>query len=196
MKGILIAIEGIDGAGNTTQAKLLAAWLRSKGLKVVLTKEPTHGPVGKLIRKRLRQGAASAYVDALLFAADRAEHVVKVIVPSLQESAIVITDRYVESSIAYQGAQGASEQWIENINSFAPKPDLTVVLDLDPKVALSRKRRVREVFEREDFLSRVREIFRRRALERGYALVDASPKKSLVQRNIRELVKPLLEARV
>lgn len=193
MKGILIALEGIDGAGNTTQAKLLSSWLKRKGFKVILTKEPTRGWVGKLIRRRLKEGRVDANIEALLFAADRAEHVAKVIAPSLREGAIVVTDRYFESSIAYQGAQGAEVEWIEAINSFAPKPALTVVLDLEPRLALSRKHERREVFEEENFLEKVREILRRRALEKGYVLVDASKSVKEVHVEVRKAVRHILK---
>jgi len=188
MRGALIAIEGIDGAGNTTQSRLLARWLRRRGFNVVLTKEPTNGPIGRLIRRRLSEGVADAHIDALLFAADRADHVARVIAPSLSLGALVVTDRYVESSIAYQGAQGASEEWIEEVNRFAPKPDLTVVLDVDPEVALSRKRGRRHAFEEEGFLRRVREIMLRRARERGHVVVDASADKMEVHREVRRAV--------
>jgi dTMP kinase len=113
MRGLLVALEGIDGAGNTTQARLLARWLKRRGMEVLLTKEPTRGDVGRLIRARLRKGVKDPLVDTLLFAADRAEHVAKVIAPGMRRGLVVVTDRYVESSIAYQGAEGADPSWVE-----------------------------------------------------------------------------------
>lgn len=195
MDGLLIAFEGVDGAGNTTQSRLLASWLKRRGFKVVLTKEPTYGPFGKLIRKRLKTHSMDSLVDTLLFALDRAEHVVKVIKPSLEGGAIVVTDRYMESSIAYQGAQGVDLKWIEAVNSFAPKPSLTIVLDVEPALALSRKVRAKTVFEEVGFLMKVREILLKRALEKGYVIVDASKGIKEVQERVKGAVKLLLKAR-
>lgn len=196
MRGVLIAIEGIDGAGNTTQARLLAKWLRRRGIKTLLTKEPTKGAVGRLIRRRLREGHLDALVDALLFAADRAEHVANVILPKMEQGFIVVTDRYVESSIAYQGAEGADVTWLEAVNSFAPQPDLVVVLDVQPSLALARKEGRREGFEREEFLEKVRSIFRARAEEKGYLIVDASKPIVEVQRMIRREVQKFIKSRL
>ncbi|MCX8204888.1 MAG: dTMP kinase [Candidatus Nezhaarchaeota archaeon] len=193
VKGALIAIEGIDGAGNTTQAKLLVRWLKQRGLRALLTKEPTRGDVGRLIRRRIRQVLLNPLVDALLFAADRAEHVTKVIVPKIEQGFIVVTDRYVESSIAYQGAEGADISWLEAINSFAPKPSLVVILDLQPSQALARKRKPREGFEQEEFLEKVRSILRARAREKGHLIVDASKPINEVQREIRKAVERLIK---
>lgn len=188
LRGALIAIEGIDGAGNTTQSRLLVRWLKRRGVRAVLTKEPTRGDVGRLIRRRLREGRLDALTDALLFAADRAEHVAKVILPMIEQGFVVISDRYVESSIAYQGAEGADVGWLEAVNSFAPRPDLVVVLDVQPSLALARKGGPREGFEREDFLEKVRETLRARAKEKGYLIVDASRPIAEVQREVRRAV--------
>lgn len=196
MRGALIAIEGIDGAGNTTQAKLLVRWLRRKGVKALLTKEPTRGDVGKLIRRRLREGRLNALIDALLFAADRAEHVVNVILPKVEQGFIVITDRYVESSIAYQGAEGADIAWLEVVNSFAPQPDLVVVLDVQPNQALARKGGPREGFEQEEFLEKVRSILKARAEKKGYLIVDASRPVIEVHKEIRRAVRKLIKNRL
>ncbi|RLF09317.1 MAG: dTMP kinase [Thermoprotei archaeon] len=194
VKGLLIALEGIDGAGNTTQARLLARWLRRLGLGVVLTKEPTKGAVGRLIRRRLRRKVRDPFLDTLLFAADRAEHVASVIDPALQRGLVVVTDRYVESSIAYQGAEGADMGWVEAVNSFAPRPDLTIVLDIHPSQALARKKGVREGFEDEDFLLRVREILKARACERGYVVVDASKEVTKVHVDVKRAAEGLVKS--
>jgi len=193
MRGLLVALEGIDGAGNTTQARLLARWLKRRGMEVLLTKEPTRGDVGRLIRARLRKGVKDPLVDALLFAADRAEHVAKVIAPGMRRGLVVVTDRYVESSIAYQGAEGADPSWVEAVNSFAPRPDLTIILDLPPGQALARKPGPREGFEDEAFLLKVRELFRLRAEERGYVLVDASKGIAEVHLEVRRALEGLLK---
>jgi dTMP kinase len=193
MRGLLVALEGIDGAGNTTQAKLLARWLKRRGMEVLLTKEPTRGDVGRLIRARLRKGVKDPLVDTLLFAADRAEHVAKVIAPGMRRGLVVVTDRYVESSIAYQGAEGADPSWVEAVNSFAPRPDLTIILDVPPGQALARKPGPREGFEDEAFLLKVRELFRLRAEERGYVLVDASKGIAEVHLEVRRALEGLLK---
>jgi dTMP kinase len=193
MRGLLVALEGIDGAGNTTQARLLARWLKRRGMEVLLTKEPTRGDVGRLIRARLRKGVKDPLVDTLLFAADRAEHVAKVIAPGMRRGLVVVTDRYVESSIAYQGAEGADPSWVEAVNSFAPRPDLTIILDLPPSQALARKPGPREGFEDEAFLLKVRELFRLRAEERGYVLVDASKGIAEVHLEVRRALEGLLK---
>jgi len=195
MVGFFIAFEGIDGAGLTTNAKLLSLWLRKKGFSVLLTKEPTNGPIGKLIRHYLKKDLSMPEVDALLFAADRAEHFKKVIAPALRDNKIVICDRYVESSIAYQSAEGLDEKWIEEINVCVPRPDLTIILDVDPSVALNRiENRVKtlgvskEKFERIQFLRRVRSIYRKRAEEQKYVVIDATPPIKIVQESIRKIV--------
>jgi dTMP kinase len=193
MRGLLVALEGIDGAGNTTQARLLARWLKRRGMEVLLTKEPTRGDVGRLIRARLRKGVKDPLVDTLLFAADRAEHVAKVIAPGMRRGLVVVTDRYVESSIAYQGAEGADPSWVEAVNSFAPRPDLTIILDVPPGQALARKPGPREGFEDEAFLLKVRELFRLRAEERGYVLVDASKGIAEVHLEVRRALEGLLK---
>jgi len=193
MRGLLVALEGIDGAGNTTQAGLLARWLKRRGMEVLLTKEPTRGDVGRLIRARLRKGVKDPLVDTLLFAADRAEHVAKVIAPGMRRGLVVVTDRYVESSVAYQGAEGADPSWVEAVNSFAPRPDLTIILDLPPSQALARKPGPREGFEDEAFLLKVRELFRLRAEERGYVLVDASKGIAEVHLEVRRALEGLLK---
>lgn len=194
MRGVLIAIEGIDGAGSTTQARLLAQWLKRRGLSVVLTKEPTKGEVGRLIRRRLKKRVVSPWVDALLFAADRAMHVQEVILPALKQGLIVVTDRYVESSIAYQVAEGAELEWIEAINSFAPKPDLTIILDLPPRQALARKTGPREGFEEEGFLSKVRELYLTRAREKNYFVVNADRALEEVHVDVRRVVEGFLKS--
>ncbi|MEM1807240.1 MAG: dTMP kinase [Pyrobaculum sp.] len=170
---MFVAIEGIDGSGKSTVIQQLAKRLP----KVYITKEPSEGPVGMLIKNwALKGGTADPYVDALLFAADRLEHYRRDIEPRLREGYVVITERYVESSIAYQSAAGVSEEFIKCINSLVPKPDLTIILDLDPAVAMARVRQRGELekFEQLTFLTKVRQIYLKRAVEEGYCVVDAS----------------------
>ncbi|NJE54937.1 dTMP kinase [Thermococcus sp. 21S9] len=145
--GIFIVLEGIDGAGKSTQAKLLKLWFEEKGYEVVLTKEPTDTPFGKLIRKLVLTGGREGIIDgakisheaeALLFAADRAEHVDKLIKPALESGKVVISDRYFYSSLAYQWARGLDLEWLIDLNRFAIRPDLVLLLDLPVKESMKR----------------------------------------------------------
>ncbi len=142
-----LVIEGLDGAGTTTQCAALAQQLRAQGREVVTTREPSDGPIGKMIRQALtRQLGLSAKQKkpltpetlALMFAADRVDHVAREIEPALQRGAVVLTDRYLLSSLAYQGAQ-LPIAWVEEINARARVPDLTLFLEIDPELAAKRR---------------------------------------------------------
>jgi dTMP kinase len=138
-KGVLIAIEGIDGAGKTTQAERIASCLSATGLPVLRTKEPTDGPWGRKLRASAHSGRLSAQEELALFVSDRKEHIQNVIGPALSSGKIVIVDRYYFSTVAYQGARGVSTEEILRLNEdFAPQPDLLVFLDVDPVVGLQR----------------------------------------------------------
>ncbi len=150
-RGLLIAIEGIDGAGTTTQARRLVDWLAASGLAAHVTREPSDGPVGKLLREIL--AGAHAPVDAttlsLLFAADRADHIQREVEPALAEGIIVVSDRWYHSSLAYQGTE-EERQWIAELNRRARAPDLTVFLEVRPEVAAERRAsddREEEIFD-------------------------------------------------
>ncbi len=144
---MFIVMEGIDGAGKSTQARLLAEWFRGHGKEVVLTKEPTDTAFGKLIRRLVLTGGREGIIDgarisheaeALLFAADRAEHVHKLIKPALKAGKVVISDRYFYSSLAYQWARGLDLEWLIDLNKFAIRPDLVILLDLPAKESMKR----------------------------------------------------------
>jgi len=158
--GLFIVLEGIDGAGTTTQARLLAEWLRSRGREAVLTAEPTARPVGAFIRQIL-QGSfpeADETTMAFLFAADRADHLQNVVIPALYAGRIVVSDRHYLSSVAYQSLR-ADMAWVESINTGFYRPDLTLFLDVDPAVGLQRKQRqgsAAERYEKVALLERVR----------------------------------------
>lgn len=162
--GTFIVVEGIDGAGTTTHARLLAKSLKASGREVVLTCEPTNGPVGGLIRQILQRRLFVADASgprgfawstlALLFAADRLDHLQSVVVPALADGSVVVSDRYYLSSLAYQSATAPASDdvlpWIRSLNARAIRPDLTVVLDVPAEVAAERRRSrggVEEVFE-------------------------------------------------
>jgi dTMP kinase len=165
-RGVLLALEGIDGCGKSTQAELLAAALKARGLEVVLTCEPTDGPLGQQIREYF-QGPTrylSPKEELNLFMADRREHVDEVIEPALAEGKIVITDRYYYSSVAYQGAMGLDPDRILAQNEvMAVPPDLTVILTLPVAQALARlsaaPQRARQVSEDPAYLEQVATMY-------------------------------------
>ncbi len=145
--GRFIVLEGLDGAGTTTQADRLAAALRADGHKVRVTRQPSDGPVGSLLRLALTgrvglpNGAGPLSEDALalLFAADRLDHVNAVVDPAVARGEIVLCDRYVLSSLAYQGS-ALPMAWVETVNARARRPDLTLFLEVPVKVAADRRK--------------------------------------------------------
>ena len=164
--GVLLALEGVDGSGKTTQAHLLAEALRQRGLEVLLTREPTSGPAGERLRHYLAGPSRHLSPDEelALFLEDRREHVALVIRPALAEGKVVITDRYYYSSVAYQGALGLDPALILAANeAFAPRPHLVFILTLAPKLAVARlgqsPERQRQVSEGQDYLEQVAAIY-------------------------------------
>ena len=161
-QGFLLALEGVDGCGKTTQAQLLAVSLLQQGREVVLTQEPTNGPVGQKLRRYL-QGPhrhLSPREELALFLADRREHVEQIIKPALAAGQIVITDRYYYSSVAYQGALGLDPAEILTANeAFAPRPDLVFIFVLPVSQALARLARPRQLSELAPYLERVAAIY-------------------------------------
>jgi dTMP kinase len=139
MRGRFIALEGLDGSGTTTQAARLVDALHERGRTVLRTQEPSHGPIGRLVREQLRRVDAPIDPDALalLFAADRCDHVITEIEPALARGTDVVCDRYVLSSWVYQGL-ASDPAWVRTINARAPWPDLTLVLDLPAAQATRR----------------------------------------------------------
>ncbi|MDI6811084.1 MAG: dTMP kinase [archaeon] len=190
--GILIVIEGLDGAGLSTQAALLARYLRGKNKKVLLTKEPTSLPIGKLIKSILsRNQEVSLLALQLLFAADRAEHLETEIEPALRTNHIVISDRYILSSLAF-GSVDNDVEFLKQINSRFRRPGLTVIIDTPPKVCLERINRARdniELFEEGQRLEKVRKQFL--ALKNYFDntfIVAGDRAKDEVSKDIREVV--------
>jgi dTMP kinase len=165
-RGRLIALEGLDGTGKTTQARLLAQHLRHQGLPVVLTREPTDGPIGQKIRQIITHGrqGLTPLEELDLFLADRRQHVQEVIAPSLAAGKIVITDRYYFSTMAYQGALGLDPLDIQRRHAdFAPHPDLVIILEL-PLTEIAHRLQQRGLppsqgFEKIDYLAKVAAIF-------------------------------------
>lgn len=162
MRGLFVTFEGVEGSGKTTVAKAIAENLHQKGLTVVVTAEPGTTSVGSQIRQLLATvSERTAWTEAFLFLADRAEHVAKVIKPALERGEIVLCDRFTDSTIAYQGfGLGLPLEWLTQLNSIATNglvPDLTLLLDIEPEAGLKRSRQ-ETVFERRslDFHQRVR----------------------------------------
>jgi len=187
VKGLYISLDGVDGAGSTTHTRLLAEWLASRGLRVFVTKEPTNGRIGMLIRDYLLDETVHPAVDALLFAADRVEHSMQ-IRKLLSEGIIVVSDRSIISSLAYQQAQGLELDWLIEINKYSLKPDVPIILDVDPKVSLSRKRALKEKFERHNFLEAVRKHLLDMASKNGWFVVNSSRPIERVASDIRDYV--------
>ena len=181
MKGVFICIEGLDGSGKSTQAKLLTKKLCKAGYNAIYTAEPSQGKIGKFIRKRLfEQERMPTTVEALLFAADRIEHVQNTVMPALKEGKIVISDRYVYSSLAYQGSAGLTLDWIENINSNAKKPDLSLFIDVAPEVVLERLKRKKSVMETLQTQQKVREIYQKYIQKGELQVIDGTKSKNEV----------------
>ena len=201
--GLLIAFEGGEGSGKTTQARLISIWLRELGYDVVTTHEPGATKVGMRLRALLLDTAhtgMSPKAEALMYAADRAEHVASVISPALDRGAIVITDRYVDSSLAYQGAgRNLPVEEIARFNWWATGgrvPDLTILLDMDPIAGLSRRTRSADRLEAEPaaFHLRVRAGFRAlaQADPSRYLVLDADRPTDEITRDIQSRIRGML----
>jgi dTMP kinase len=163
-------VEGLDGAGTTTQSRLLGERLAAEGRPVHVTAEPSRGPVGALVRQVLTRrvvgtgGGFDPAALALLFAADRLDHHAVEIAPKLAEGVDVVSDRYVLSSLAYQGLATGDAEWVEAVNARAPAADVTIFLRARPEVALRRRRAAsldREIFEVSSFQRKVAESYER-----------------------------------
>jgi dTMP kinase len=201
--GLFLAFEGGEGAGKTTQARLIAIWLREQGFDVVTTHEPGATKIGMRLRAILldtNNAGMSSRCETLLYAADRAEHVTSVIEPALDRGAVVITDRFVDSSLAYQGAgRGLRTAEIARLNSWATggrQPDLTILLDMPPEAGLGRRTASADRLEAEplDFHRRVRAGFL--ALSRAepdrYLVIDASRQPEDVSEEIKDRIREIL----
>jgi dTMP kinase len=196
--GVFIVFEGIDGSGKSTHIKLLAKELRGRGLQVLETSEPSRDSIGTFIREYAERNGDrfTLETETLLFAADRYEHVKQVITPALQRGMVVISDRYFYSSIAYQGATGIDLDWIREMNRFAPRPDLGVLLDIHPENSLQRVNdRAKTVFEVSDYLRKVREIYMGMVEKGELVRVDADRPRDEVRADIQGLVDMFLESR-
>ncbi len=172
-EGKFIVLEGIDGSGTTTQAVKLAEWMRDQGMDVHLTMEPSAERIGSIIRDYLTARVdlpnrhLGTHTLALLFAADRLDHLAREVEPKLSEGVHVVSDRYLLSSLAYQSAE-CDPEWVEVINREARPPDLTLLLDLEPEVSMKRVRERYlwpELFEEIGTQKKIRELYLRRVRE-------------------------------
>jgi dTMP kinase len=207
LRGVFIVVEGIDGCGSTTHSKRLAKTLRARGRDVRLTCEPTTGPIGALIRQVLQRRLFVPDSDgprafawstmALLFAADRLDHLDSTIVPALRSGAVVVSDRYDLSSLAYQSVTAPPGErvvpWIREVNVCALRPDLTIVIDVPAEVAEERRGQrggAEEMFEARDLQVRLASVYRRaEELVPGDRLVHVSG-----EGNVEDVGSRILEA--
>lgn len=200
--GLFLCFEGGEGAGKSTQAALLSDWLVARGHDVLLTFEPGDTHVGRDIRRIVLDPATGHLADrteALLYAADKSEHVEKVVLPALAQGSIVITDRYVDSSLAYQGTGRAIDRGeLERVLRWATgdlRPHLTVLLDVEPSAGLGRfEGRDRIEAESLEFHERAREGFRALAAANPthYLVLDARADRDEIAAGIRDRVEGLL----
>jgi dTMP kinase len=195
-KGAFIVIEGLDGSGKTTQAKLLVRKLR-KSNSAQFTAEPSRGKIGKFIRDRILYGETRppTSVEALLFAADRIEHIQNEVAPPLREGRMVVSDRYVYSSLAYQGSAGLSLEWIQTINQHALKPDLALFIDVDPETVLKRLKRKKSVMETLETQLKVREVYLKFVRSGELKRIDGDKPKALVAQDVFSTVEAFLNIR-
>lgn len=202
-RGLFVAFEGGDGAGKSTQSGLLGRWLQDQGYAVVHTREPGGTALGRAVRELLlhgEDGSVSPRAEALLFAADRAHHVGTVVRPALERGEVVLTDRYLDSSVAYQGAARAlGHEEVRDLSLWAVEgllPDLTVLLDVTAGQGRARRGAVHDRLEREadDFHDRVRQGFLDLAARDPdrYLVLDADQDRAMIAEAVRRRVGMLL----
>jgi len=197
-KGVFICVEGLDGCGKTTQTKLLVERLEKKGYDAIYTAEPSGGKIGSLIKEYCLHGETrvSSIVEALLFAADRFEHVEKEVIPALNEGKLVVSDRYVYSSLAYQGAAGLDLEWIEKINEHAIRPHLAVFIDVEPETVIHRLKPRKSVMENLETQRNVREVYVKFVEKGELVRIDGNNSKQEVADDILTVVLGFLEKTV
>ncbi|WP_354003933.1 dTMP kinase [Cellulomonas cellasea] len=200
--GVFVSFEGGDGAGKSTQSRLLGEWVQARGREVVLTREPGGTALGHLLRDAVLHGDhVDARTEALLYAADRAHHVHSLVRPALERGAVVITDRYLDSSVAYQGSgRDLGAQEVEDLSLWATHglmPALTVLLDLDPVLGRARLTGDPDRLERagDDFHRRTRQAFLDRAAAEParWLVLDATRPVDEIAAQVRDRMAALLE---
>jgi len=193
-KGVFIVVEGLDGSGKTTQAEILARRL-SKTFNVMLTAEPSRGKIGTFIREGClyENERLPTEAEALLFAADRIEHMETELKPALDEGKVVICDRYIYSSLAYQGSSGLSLEWIKTINARALQPDFSVFIDCPPERVLARLRRKKSVMETLETQQKVRQIYLKYVDKGELVRIDGDRPREIVAEDLHNTVLGLLK---
>ncbi len=191
-----IILEGIDGVGKSTQTQLLKEWLQKKGYNTIDVVEPTNSEIGHLIREILLKPESTSEntqkMLALLFAADRLTLIEKIKKAEIDDE-IIISDRSYYSSIAYQNTDSISSEWIHLINKYAPKPDLTILLDLDASIAIERCDN-EDCFENIQFLKNTREKYLNLLkTEENMVKIDATPNLEIVQNKIQKEIEKILK---
>jgi len=211
LAGTFITFEGIDGSGKSTQLRLLADFLKSNGCEVLLTREPGGTPVGNRLRSALldAQEEVDPLTELLVFAADRAQHVRRVLRPAVEAGQVIFSDRYADATVAYQGAgRGFSPELINEIVELATeglKPDLTVLFDLSVEDSTARTRRRLNGKQKGDRLDAEADDFHLRVREAYLAIANAEPERvKIVETNrpveethehVKEIVVPFLRSR-
>ena len=205
MGGRFITFEGGDGSGKSTQSRLLVEWLESEGRTVVTTREPGGTELGIELREIVlhRRGEIAPRAEALIYAADRAHHVATKVRPALERGEIVVQDRYLDSSVAYQGVgRGLGAVEVRNVSLWATEgllPDLTILLDLDESLGRDRLTAVRTKYdrleaERHEFHARVRAAYLELAAAEPerFLVLDATEEVETIATAIRDRVRTLL----
>jgi len=200
VKPIFITFEGVEGSGKSVQAKALTKWLKEKGVNPLLTMEPGGTAAGKAIRRLLLSDSnIDTVTELFLYLADRREHILKVILPALEEGKIVVSDRYYDSTFAYQGGgRGIDENWVESLMDNVIQnvtPDITFLIDVPPELGLSRvKNKDRIEKEEINFHKKVREKYLTRAkmFPKRISVIDGTKSIDEVQNAIRNKLKERL----
>jgi len=195
-KGAFICIEGLDASGKTTHARRLVRELKQRGFKAMYTTEPSSGEIGEFIRTYIlqRKERVPGAVEALLFAVDRVVHLEQRVKPALQKGKIVVSDRYVYSSLAYQGAAGLDLNWIAEINRSVVSPDLAIYIDVAPEILIKRmKWRKKSVMERLQVQRKVQEVYLKLVNDGRLIRVDGNRSVNEVARDILTIVLDFLK---
>ena len=194
-KGIFICIEGLDGSGKTTHAHRLVRNLQKKELEAIYTTEPSRGELGKFIRSSVLEGEKRVprVLETVLFAVDRVEHLEKMVKPALQQGKIVVSDRYIYSSLAYQGSAGLDVNWIKEINSFVLPADIAIYIDVPPEVVVKRIKRKKSVMEKLETQRKVQEVYMMFVNSGKLIRIDGDRSKVEVEQNILSLILEFLE---
>jgi len=193
-KGKFICLEGLDGCGKTTQAKLLVSRLENT-YDAIYTAEPSGGRIGQFIKGYCLDAGQRGLiiVEALLFAADRLEHVNREILPAMNAGRLVVSDRYVYSSFAYQGAAGLGLEWIERVNEHAICPDLALFIDVQPETVVQRLKPRKSVMENLETQRKVREVYLKFVDKGKLVRIDGNASKEKVANELLTKVLSFLE---